>query len=95
MSDNGIQQIIAPVFESIPTELQDRGQWVFWRETERDGKKTKIPVDLYRSNASTTEASTWSDFETVVIHYNEATDAGIGFVFTNDDELRLLPRCSE
>ena len=30
--------------EAIPETLRERDQWVCWREAERDGKPTKIPV---------------------------------------------------
>ncbi|MFQ3319877.1 MAG: hypothetical protein ACI80F_001951 [Natronomonas sp.] len=30
--------------EAIPETLREREQWVCWREEERDGKLTKIPV---------------------------------------------------
>jgi hypothetical protein len=79
--------MIEPLFDTIPNELKERQQWVFWREIERDGKATKIPVDTFRRNASSTDPDTWSDFETVAIHYNPETDAGVGYVFSSEDEL--------
>jgi len=35
---------IVDELETIPETLHERDQWVCWREEERDGKPTKIPV---------------------------------------------------
>ncbi|WP_323677234.1 hypothetical protein [Halorubellus sp. PRR65] len=70
----------------LPEGLREREQWVCWREEERDGKPTKIPVTPGAGGfASSTESDTWSDFETA-LEYTETEHAdGVGFVFTDDD----------
>ncbi|WP_135823181.1 phage NrS-1 polymerase family protein [Halostella litorea] len=72
--------------EAIPEALREREQWVCWREEERDGKPTKIPVTPGAGGfASSTESDTWSDVETA-LEYTETEHAdGVGFVFTDDD----------
>jgi len=72
----------------LPEALREREQWVCWREEDRDGKPTKIPVTPGAGGfASSTESDTWSDFETA-LEYTETEHAdGIGFVFTNDDPI--------
>ncbi|MGZ0748113.1 phage NrS-1 polymerase family protein [Haloparvum sp. AD34] len=74
--------------EQIPETLLERDQWVCWREEERDGKPTKIPVTPGAGGfASSTESETWASFETA-LDYTETEHAdGIGFVFTDDDPI--------
>ena len=74
--------------EAIPETLREREQWVCWREEERDGKPTKIPVTPGGGGfASSTEAQTWASFETA-LEYTETEHAdGVGFVFTDDDPI--------
>ncbi|MCF2165468.1 hypothetical protein [Halobacterium salinarum] len=74
--------------EAIPETLRERDQWVCWREEERDGKPTKIPVTPGAGGfASATESETWSSFE-AALDYTETEHAdGVGFVFTDDDPI--------
>jgi len=74
--------------ETIPETLRERDQWVCWREEERDGKPTKIPVTPGAGGfASSTESETWASFETA-LEYTETEHAdGVGFVFTDDDPI--------
>ena len=49
----------------IPDALVEREQWVCWREEDRDGKPTKVPVmPASGAFASTTDPDTWTGFET-------------------------------
>jgi len=74
--------------EAIPETLRERDQWVCWREEERDGKPTKIPVTPGAGGfASATESETWASFE-AALDYTETEYAdGVGFVFTDDDPI--------
>ncbi|RLM62603.1 hypothetical protein [Halorubrum sp. Atlit-26R] len=74
--------------EAIPETLRERDQWVCWREAERDGKPTKIPVTPGGGGfASSTESDTWASFE-IALEYTETAHAdGVGFVFTDDDPI--------
>ena len=74
--------------EAIPETLRKRDQWVCWREEERDGKPTKIPVTPGAGGfASSTESETWASFE-AALEYTETEHAdGVGFVFTDDDPI--------
>ncbi|GCF15657.1 hypothetical protein Harman_35920 [Haloarcula mannanilytica] len=74
--------------EAIPETLRERDQWVCWREENRDGKPTKIPVTPGAGGfASATASETWASFE-AALDYTETEHAdGIGFVFTNDDPI--------
>jgi len=74
--------------EAIPETLRERNQWVCWREEDRDGKPTKIPVTPGAGGfASATESETWANFE-AALDYTETEHAdGIGFVFTDNDPI--------
>lgn len=74
--------------EIIPEDLREREQWVCWREEDRDGKPTKIPVTPGTGAfASSTDPETWANFETA-LEYTETEQAdGVGFVFTDDDPI--------
>jgi len=73
---------------ALPVSLREREQWVCWKEEERDGKLTKIPVTPGTGAfASSTDQDTWGSFETV-LEYTETENAdGVGFVFTDDDPI--------
>src|SRR2546425_6151447 len=76
IQDSAISSEVAP-------ELRRRQQWVCWRYQERDGKRTKVPHTPAGKLASTTDPTSWRDYDTV----HMAADAfdGIGFVFSMDD----------
>ena len=76
--------------EFIPTELTARNQWVCWRYEERDGKRTKAPINA-RSNGRLTYAKsnapeTWASFDTALTACGIHPElAGVGFCFAPDD----------
>jgi len=74
--------------ETIPETLRERDQWVCWREEERGGKPTKIPVTPGAGGfASSTESETWASFEAALEYTETAHADGVGFVFTDDDPI--------
>lgn len=70
---------------TIPSELAERRQWVVWRFEERDGKRTKVPMQpgTPARRASSTDPATWSD-HAAAVHAAQHGD-GIGYVFSVDD----------
>ncbi|AXG09736.1 hypothetical protein DU484_07605 [Haloplanus rubicundus] len=77
----------------IPDTIRSFEQWICWREDERDGKPTKVPIKPYRTSgnplASVTDSGTWRDFETALTYHRESafrTD-GVGFVFDPEAEI--------
>ncbi|USZ71425.1 hypothetical protein [Natronosalvus halobius] len=71
---------------SIPEKLRARDQWLCWRSEDRDGKSTKVPIDPKTGSfASSTDNTTWSDFDSVLTYSQSGIADGIGFVFTPDD----------
>jgi len=72
----------------IPDALVEREQWVCWREEDRDGKPTKVPVmPASGAFASTTDPDTWTGFETTLEFLDTGEADGVGFVFSEDDPI--------
>lgn len=74
--------------KNIPEELKARKQWVAWRAEDRgNGKIAKVPVNPYTGrNASTSDETTWSDFESAIkCCQDDPGIGGVGFVFSEDD----------
>lgn len=80
-------------FDQIPIELKKIPRWVLWRLMEKgEGENTKwakVPTQPNGLPASSTNPETWTDFLSVQDAYqsNPTKFAGIGFVFTPDDNL--------
>ncbi|SET97764.1 hypothetical protein [Natrinema hispanicum] len=73
---------------TLPEALCTRDQWICWKRAERNGEKTKIPVDPQTAGfASTTDEGTWCDLETALECMESGSTAvdGLGFVFTKSD----------
>lgn len=71
---------------SIPAELKARAQWVCWKFEERDGKRTKVPVNPKTGRlAKSDTSSTWASFDVAVQAAAKRNCEGIGFVFTEED----------
>ena len=67
----------------IPNELKQLNNWCVWVYQEREGKKTKVPVNPVDGElAKSNDPSTWSDYDTAVHVYDTTNANGIGFSFT-------------
>lgn len=71
----------------VPDDLSELDQWVLWRNEERAGRTTKVPYQLGRRRASSTDPNTWASLEAVMNEWRSAPNwfAGPGFVFSPDD----------
>ncbi|TXI76858.1 MAG: hypothetical protein E6Q44_14775, partial [Flavobacteriales bacterium] len=82
----------ATLQDAIPADLRALHQWVCWRYEERNGKRTKAPINA-KSNgrllyAKSNDASTWSDFHTALSACGLHSELeGVGFCFAPDDGL--------
>jgi len=80
-------------FDNIPLDLKRVPRWVLWRYVEvgdDDSKRwSKMPVQTSGKYASSTNPDTWVDFLTVQSAYesNPGSFSGVGFVFTDSDNL--------
>lgn len=73
---------------NIPEALRALDQWVGWKQTVRDGKPTKIPVNPESEGpAKVNDSETWMSFTTAVDSLSNDTVEGLGFVFTDGDTI--------
>jgi hypothetical protein len=73
----------------IPAKLQAYSQWVAWKYLERDGKRTKTPINPHTGElADSTDPATWSTFDKAIgACERDICLQGVGFVFTESDGL--------
>lgn len=79
-------------YTKIPAELQALHQWVTWRFEDQGGAKpTKVPYNPATGRkASTTDASSWSDFELCCAAVAQTYYDGIGFVLSSSDPYTFI-----
>jgi putative DNA primase/helicase len=68
-------------FGNIPAELKDLRQWVVWRGEQRGDRMTKVPYSVAGKKASSSDSSTWTDFDAAAEASRSGSFDGIGFVF--------------
>jgi hypothetical protein len=71
-------------FAKVPNEMKLMPQWVCW--DDQGGRKMPIAPTTGQA-AKTNDKSTWTDFATACAAYKRLGLTGIGFVFSEDDEL--------
>ncbi|AXF54597.1 phage/plasmid primase, P4 family [Salicibibacter kimchii] len=70
------------MYENIPIELKELKQWCIFKIAERNGKKTKIPIDANTGGyGKSNDESTWSSFDTALGAINKFNCDGLGFYF--------------
>jgi primase-polymerase (primpol)-like protein len=68
--------------------IRDLRQWLCWRIEERDGEPTKVPYDPSTGKkADSTAPDTWGGYDEAVSACKGHSYAGVGFVFTAEDDL--------
>lgn len=77
--------------ENIPLELRKVPRWVMWSfvevGSEENKRWSKMPLQTNGQSASSTNPKTWTDFLSVEAAYKTGKFSGIGFVFSEDDNL--------
>ena len=75
--------------QNVPDKMKELNQWVVWKSKSRgNGKRAKIPFDPKTGfYADVTKPSTWTSFEKAVEAFRHGNYDGIGFVFTEEDNL--------
>ena len=89
------QPTLIDPFPAVPAELKELRQWVMWTAEMRNGKSTKIPKQITAENAKSNDASTWTDYQSVIeslqkdhakaYRLDDRRYDGISFVFTPND----------
>jgi putative DNA primase/helicase len=68
-------------YNAIPDALRDLPQWVAWQPVVRDGRTTKVPINVRNSKlARTDHPEDWATLEEAV-PYVRRHQRGLGFVF--------------
>jgi len=88
MFDHILPHEDTPRQELPPEELRAIPRWVVWRYEKRaDGKAAKVPYRPDGKKASVNNPATWSEFDSALRAYRQGGYDGMGFVFSNDDDL--------
>jgi len=77
-------------YETIPTRLRRRTQWVCWKYVSRPGasKPAKVPcIPSTGHPANITDDTTWESFDIAYRHYHLERYDGLGFVLTQADDI--------
>lgn len=66
-------------------ELKKRPVWVVWRYTDRDGQRTKVPINPRSGRfARTNDPTTWGTFDEAQRAVKKLGCDGVGFVFGDE-----------
>jgi hypothetical protein len=89
-------QLIQNKLANFPAELRALPQWVTWKYETRGDKQTKVPYNpSTHRRASSTDASTWSDYTTAVSVLSTRGYSGVGFMFAPPYVGIDLDRCRD
>lgn len=86
-NDAACETIDADPYAAVPAVLKAMPQWVLWKKETRGGKETKIPYQSNGAKAKTNDSVTWTDYPSVIAAERTGNFSGIGFVFTEEDDL--------
>ena len=69
---------------NVPDEIKAIPQWIFWRyETDKDGKKSKPPVDKKGYPIDVHNPDNWLTYQQDIDNFNPEIHESIGFVLTD------------
>lgn len=84
MSDRTIHQA-QQLWNHIPDELARDRQWAAWQWREREGKRTKVPIDVHTGRgAKSNDPATWCTLSEALTWASKHA-AGVGRFFSADD----------
>lgn len=78
---NEINKFHDPLPE-VPAVMKAKRQWVRWRLETVNTKPTKVPYQVNGEKASSSDPSTWTEYQTAVTGAIINTEQGVGFMFT-------------
>ncbi len=71
-------------YSKIPAEMRSAKRWVLWKLAEKDGRKTKIPVNAMTGyGAKSNDPDTWAAFEEAKGKIDYYGCDGLGFMLGN------------
>lgn len=78
-------------WDNIPEDLRRRPQWCVWRLEHNDGKDQKNPRQAPSGRqASSTNPSTWADYETAIRTVSRGGWDGISYVLAEEDPFTAI-----
>ncbi|OLN23943.1 hypothetical protein BTO30_00490 [Domibacillus antri] len=76
------------MYKNIPKEMREMKQWVCYKAVPRGEKITKVPVNPNTGmNMDSNSVENWLSFEEAIQYTGKNFITGIGFVFTEADDL--------
>jgi|SRR5579862_566556 len=85
MSERDGEALFVDPMPAFPAALKKLRRWVRWRlEAGTNGKPTKVPYQVSGHKASSTEPTTWSNYQEVVAGQTINDNGGVGFVVNGD-----------
>ncbi|OPY55264.1 MAG: hypothetical protein A4E48_00118 [Methanosaeta sp. PtaU1.Bin060] len=72
----------SPQWGNLPAACRILPNWVLWKAVEREGRVTKVPLDRYGKNASSTASHTWCHLDEARAAFESGKGDGVGFVFS-------------
>lgn len=76
------------MYKNIPDEIRGLKQWVCYKAVPRGEKISKVPVNpITGANIDSTRRENWLHFEEAIQYTRKNSITGIGFVFTETDDL--------
>lgn len=77
----------------VPKQMKFLNRWNYWKLVDKDGKKTKIPINAKTlKSVSTTKLEDWNDYDFCYNKVNQVKNyvSGFGYVFTRDDNIVFI-----
>lgn len=78
-------------YRNIPDELKELDRWIVWKSEERGDGKTKVPLAPWATDGIRTidksNPWTWASFDTAVDWAQKTPHWGLGFVFTDNEDI--------
>ncbi|MGI1691569.1 DUF927 domain-containing protein [Thermoanaerobacter uzonensis] len=65
---------------NIPEEMKNANRWVLWKYEEVNGKKKKVPINVYEKRIDFTNSNNWLTFQEATGICKNGEFDGIGFV---------------
>ena len=71
---------VGKAYIDVPEDLKQVKRWCLYKIMERDGKKTKVPLQPNGKFAKSTDISTWNTYDTCLKALSKNIGEGLGFM---------------